>query len=100
MYRGHGDDVTGDLCHDLPGSSPASCLAGSFSRCRSLVAATPAYISATHISVYPMLPYPNISLVYRATTPEFLINMSTQISMSSGKKSKKSISMLVPNKHV
>ena len=20
MYRGHGDDVTGDLCHDLPGS--------------------------------------------------------------------------------
>ena len=68
MYRGHGDDVTGDLCHDLPGSSPASCLAGFGSRCRSLVAATPAYISATHISVYPMLPYPNISLVYRATT--------------------------------
>ena len=43
MYRGHGDDVTGDLCRDLPGSSPTSRLAGSFSRCLSLEAATPAY---------------------------------------------------------
>ena len=66
MYRGHGDDVTGDLCRDLPGSSPTSRLAESGSRCRSLEAATPAYICATHIS--SMLPYPNISLVYRATT--------------------------------
>ena len=66
MYKGHSDDVTGDLCRDLPGSSPTSRLAGLGSRCRSLEAATPAYIiCATHISVYRMLPYLNIFLVYR-----------------------------------
>ena len=33
-------------------------------------------------------------------TPGCLINMPTQISMSGGKKSKKLIRVLVPNKHV
>ena len=44
--------------------------------------------------------YTNPIVESSAATLEFLINMSTQISMSSGKKIKKLISMLVPNKHV